>query len=224
VGIVLLLLVIAACLAFCLPIIVSCICNRIMKRRRKQEANELHKYLLETNQKELDYVVNENGESDMFSGFDLTQFIHNEVKFESLKDLTEIGNGGSGTIIFKANMGVDKVVLKLYKVSKRDFEKFKHELKILDSLRHPNIVICIGACMIKPRIGIVLEYCERGSLASLITKEVLKSQLKMKLLIDIARGMAFLHSKNIIHRDLKCDNILIDSYFVAKITGMLLIS
>lgn len=61
------------------------------------------------------------------------------------------------------------------------------------------------------RVGIVTEYCSKGSLANLIENEAgkLPWAYKQKVLLDIAKGMYFLHSKSVIHRDLKSDNILV---------------
>lgn len=71
-----------------------------------------------------------------------------------------------------------------------------------------------------PRVGFVIEYCEKGSLASYLQKHKGNISFEQKLhwLLHVAKGMRFLHSKNVIHRDLKCDNILIDANMIAKIT------
>jgi len=87
----------------------------------------------------------------------------------------------------------------------------------MNSLRHPNIVSVYGACLRKPRIGVIMEYCVNGALTSFIEGKKLKWERKLQILIDVARGMQFLHSKNVIHRDLKSDNILLDDHMVAKL-------
>ena len=62
----------------------------------------------------------------------------------------------------------------------------------------------------------MIEFCEKGSLANVITNEDMNLSLKFKILTDICRGMNFLHGKGIIHRDLKCANVLVCVANVSK--------
>jgi serine/threonine protein kinase len=94
---------------------------------------------------------------------------------------------------------------------------FEHEVQLLSNLRHPNILKFYGACLLQPRIGYVMEYCEKGSLDQLLANEKLSMSTKLSILRDIARGMEFLHSKNILHRDLKPANVMIDKNYIAKV-------
>lgn len=66
----------------------------------------------------------------------------------------------------------------------------------------------------------MMEFCSNGSLATYIEKNrgKISWQTKLEILIQVAKGMRFLHSKNVIHRDLKCDNVLLDQHMTAKIT------
>jgi sterile alpha motif and leucine zipper containing kinase AZK len=80
-------------------------------------------------------------------------------------------------------------------------------------LRHPNIVMFYCACTKAPNYYIVLEYVSRGSLEKvLLDKTIIITQsLRLSILIDIARGIKYLHAQQppIIHRDLKSDNVLV---------------
>ncbi len=83
----------------------------------------------------------------------------------------------------------------------------------MSSLRHPNVVLLLAACPEPPRLAIVMEYVKAGSLYShlYIDKTPLELQDRVKLLIDISRGLQYLHSINVLHRDLKSKNVLLSA-------------
>lgn len=77
--------------------------------------------------------------------------------------------------------------------------------------RHPNVCRLEGVCICPPRVSLVLEYCSEGSLKSLLRDENrdLPWSLRLKFALHSARGICYLHSERIVHRDLKSSNILI---------------
>lgn len=91
-------------------------------------------------------------------------------------------------------------------------QQFQQEVKMLATLKHPNIVRFIGACR-KPMVWcIVTEYAKGGSVRQFLMKRQSRSvplKLAVKQALDVARGMAYVHGLGLIHRDLKSDNLLI---------------
>jgi len=153
----------------------------------------------------------------------------NEIEIRNL-----IGEGGQSKVYMGMWMGT-KVAFKQLKTDHLDEERKKQlvldlmsESQMLKALRHPNIVQFLGFIADPPSFGIVTEYMERGSLYSIIRQvrkhkiEPLSEALKIKLLIEIARGMHYLHSHKpmILHRDLKSLNVLVNSEMQAKIADM----
>lgn len=94
--------------------------------------------------------------------------------------------------------------------------RFMQEVSLLTSLRHPHVLLYIGAC-VEPQfpLCIVSQLIDGGSLYSLLHqrgREKLTLAQKMMLTQDIARGMLYLHSRTpvVLHRDLKSANILVE--------------
>jgi len=102
--------------------------------------------------------------------------------------------------------------------NKSDVEIFCREVKILSELRHPNVVLFLGACTDGKDKIIVTEYCEGGSLAYLVKTQQLDEVTQLKIAKDIALGMNHLHLENLLHRDLTSSNILLNASKEAKVS------
>jgi len=101
-------------------------------------------------------------------------------------------------------------------------EEIRKEISILSKLRHPNVVLYMGACIDGNRVSIITEWCARGSLYDVIydfDKYFIDASLIIKLAMGIAQGMNYLHclDSKIIHRDLKSQNVLLDTHLQPKI-------
>ncbi|KAF3451079.1 hypothetical protein FNV43_RR07168 [Rhamnella rubrinervis] len=100
---------------------------------------------------------------------------------------------------------------------------FKHELTLLEKVRHPNVVQFVGAVTQNMPMMIVSEYHPKGDLGSYLQKKGRLSPSKaLRFALDIARGMNYLHECKpdpIIHCDLKPKNILLDSGGQLKVAG-----
>ncbi|XP_058498322.1 raf-1 proto-oncogene, serine/threonine kinase a isoform X2 [Solea solea] len=130
-----------------------------------------------------------------------------------------IGSGSFGTV-YKGKWHGD-VAVKILKVTDptpEQFQAFRNEVAVLRKTRHVNILLFMGY-MTKDNLAIVTQWCEGSSLYKHI--HVLETNFKMIHLIDIARqtaqGMDYLHAKNIIHRDMKSNNIFLHEGLTVKI-------
>ncbi|MBA0580827.1 hypothetical protein Gorai_023028, partial [Gossypium raimondii] len=103
------------------------------------------------------------------------------------------------------------------------YKEFLSEVAIMKRLRHPNIVLFMGAVTHPPNLSIVTEYLSRGSLYRLLRKpgvrEVLDERRRLSMAYDVAKGMNYLHRRNppIVHRDLKSPNLLVDKKYTVKV-------
>ncbi|KAL6547066.1 hypothetical protein OROMI_022787 [Orobanche minor] len=93
-----------------------------------------------------------------------------------------------------------------------NYQDFRHEVNLLVKLRHPNIVQFLGAVTEKKPLMLITEYLRGGDLHQhLKEKGALNPSTAINFALDIARGMAYLHSEPnvVIHRDLKPRNVLL---------------
>ena len=95
-----------------------------------------------------------------------------------------------------------------------------HEIAVHRKIHHPNIVQLIGHTPLnKEFVYLLMEYFPNGSLRSALDKKgkELTWSIRLKIASDIAKAMYFLHGRNILHRDLKAANIMVDTHFEAKL-------
>ncbi|XP_051139457.1 serine/threonine-protein kinase STY46-like isoform X2 [Andrographis paniculata] len=97
--------------------------------------------------------------------------------------------------------------------------EFAQEVSILRQVQHENVVSFIGACTKTLHLCIVTEYMPGGSLYEYLHKHhhSLKTPQLLKFALDICKGMEYLHQQNVIHRDLKTANLLMDNCNVVKV-------
>ncbi|XP_042376613.1 LRR receptor-like serine/threonine-protein kinase RGI5 [Zingiber officinale] len=169
----------------------------------------------------------ENSEFDDFSypwtfiPFQRLNFTVDDI-LRCLKDENVIGKGCSG-IVYKAEMpnGELIAVKKLWKTKKEDdlVDPFESEIQILGHIRHRNIVKLLGYCSNKCVKLLLYNYISNGNLQQLLQENTsLDWETRYKTALGSAQGLAYLHHDcipSILHRDVKSNNILLDSKFEA---------
>eukprot|EP00727_Mastigamoeba_balamuthi_P013704 m51a1_g8957 putative serine threonine kinase (2606) ;mRNA; f:1042935-1051690 len=129
---------------------------------------------------------------------------------------TQIGRGNFGSV-FKGEFKGETVAVKKFYQQKVDqatmieLQRQLKEISLLSSLRHPSIVLFMGASIDPNNMFIVTEWMDGGSLKSILEQKP----------VDMSRAVAifsYIHASNIIHRDLKAANILVNDKWDVKIT------
>ncbi|KAJ8565196.1 hypothetical protein K7X08_007772 [Anisodus acutangulus] len=145
---------------------------------------------------------------------------------EATKEFTEeLGRGAFG-IVYKGVLsgGSRNVVAikKLDRVAHEAEKDFMTEVNVISQTHHKNLVRLIGYCNEGPHRLLVYEYMSNGTLASYIYGDPKPNwSHRTKIAIGIARGLVYLHEEcimQIIHCDIKPQNILLDDYHVARIS------
>ncbi|XP_013699579.1 U-box domain-containing protein 35-like [Brassica napus] len=140
-------------------------------------------------------------------------------------DSLKIGEGGYGPV-YKAVLDYTSVAIKILNSGiTQGLKQFQQEVEVLSSMRHPNMVILLGAC---PEYGcLVYEYMENGTLEDrLFCKDdtpPLSWRARFRIAAEVATGLLFLHHAKpepLVHRDLKPANILLDRHFTSKISDV----
>ncbi|XP_059649381.1 serine/threonine-protein kinase EDR1 [Cornus florida] len=146
-----------------------------------------------------------------------------EIPWEDLVLGERIGLGSYGEV-YHADWNGTEVAVK--KFLDQDFSgaalaEFKREVRIMRRLRHPNVVLFMGAVTRPPNLSIITEFLPRGSLYRIIHRPQcqIDEKRRIKMALDVAKGMNCLHASipTIVHRDLKSPNLLVDKNWNVKV-------
>uniref|UniRef100_A0A060T2H0 non-specific serine/threonine protein kinase n=1 Tax=Blastobotrys adeninivorans TaxID=409370 RepID=A0A060T2H0_BLAAD len=146
---------------------------------------------------------------------------HREVRFGDYILGSTLGQGEFGKVKLgwrKDGKQPEQVAIKLIRKdtvppkSNREIKVFR-EINALKILTHPNIVHLEQVIQNDKYIGIVLEYASGGELFDhILTHRYLKDSVACRLFAQLVSGVHYLHSKGIVHRDLKLENLLLDKH------------
>ncbi|ELP94704.1 serine/threonine protein kinase HT1, putative [Entamoeba invadens IP1] len=164
----------------------------------------ISKSLSNNKQSTYDFII--NAKTEMNSRLDPT-----EISIDK-----KIGEGSFG-LVYQGTFRNNLVAIKQMKESINEAEKmkdFEREVCMLDKFRSKIIVHFYGAVFIPSKNCMVTEFAQFSSLNDLMIKmkwHQITEKLKIKFIIDAAKGLSYLHTNGILQRDIKPDNILIVS-------------
>lgn len=145
-----------------------------------------------------------------------------EIDFADLTLERRIGSGATGTVHKGSHHGQD-VAVKIFntqdEMSDEEMKDFREEVKWLSTLRCSYVVLLVGVCTVVPNLSVVTEYLPRGSVYDIIHRHKVEIDFRrrMRMLLDVIKGMQYLEALTVIHRDLKSQNLLVDRSWKVKI-------
>ena len=152
-------------------------------------------------------------------------FINDIIEYlpsKKYKILSKLGEGSFGTVYLAQNKYTkEKVAMKEIKKANKKLlsdGEIRDEIDILKKLDHPDIVRIIESFNTRESYFLVTEYCEGGELFDQVRNQLSETQIAV-IFRQLLSGLAYLHSHNIVHRDLKLENILIYETEKSKTTG-----
>ncbi|KAG9238899.1 BcSTE20, mitogen-activated protein kinase [Amylocarpus encephaloides] len=135
-------------------------------------------------------------------------------------NLTKIGQGASGGVFTGYERGTNRVVavkqMNLEQQPKKDL--IINEILVMKDSSHPNIVNFIDSFLITGELWVIMEFMEGGSLTDVVTFNIMTEGQIASICRETLKGLQHLHSKGVIHRDIKSDNILLSLEGNIKLT------
>nr|AEH05927.1 MAPKKK protein [Volvariella volvacea] len=134
-----------------------------------------------------------------------------------------IGAGAFGLVYMAVNLDTGSLMavkeIKFQELSGLPnlYTQIKDELSVMEMLHHPNVVEYYGIEVHRDKVYIFEEYCPGGSLAALLENGRIEDEGIIQVYtLQMLEGLAYLHSRGIVHRDVKPDNLLLDANGVLK--------
>lgn len=139
---------------------------------------------------------------------------------QKYRNLNKIGQGASGGVFTAYEVGTNKCVaikqMNLEQQPKKDL--IINEILVMKDSKHKNIVNFMDSFLVRGDLWVVMEYMEGGSLTDVVTFNIMSEGQIAAVSRETLQGLQHLHSKGVIHRDIKSDNILLSLEGSIKLT------
>jgi serine/threonine protein kinase len=141
---------------------------------------------------------------------------------EVFRNFTKIGQGASGGVFTGYERGTNRLVaikqMNLEQQPKKDL--IINEILVMKDSSHPNIVNFIDSYLCGGELWVVMEFMEGGSLTDVVTFNIMTEGQIASVCRETLKGLQHLHSKGVIHRDIKSDNILLSNEGSIKLSKL----
>ncbi|XP_015787770.2 serine/threonine-protein kinase PAK 1-like [Tetranychus urticae] len=134
--------------------------------------------------------------------------------------IEKIGQGASGVVYtaIEVSTGMEVAIKQMKLVQQPNQKLIINEILVMKENKHPNIVNYLDSYLVGDELWVVMEYLPGGSLVDVVTETCMDEGQIAAVLREILQALEFLHSNDVIHRDIKSDNILLGMDGSVKLT------